>query len=60
MADTKRLNRIEESIRIINGEMGEVKNSVAGMARDIDWLKKLQWAILVTLLAGVLTQYVNF
>ena len=47
----KRFDKVESHIAIINDELGSVKTDVAGIKRDIDWLKWQSRLHLATLIA---------
>ena len=41
----RRLGTVEEHIAITNAEMGDIKTDVAGIKKDVSWLKKFFFII---------------
>ena len=50
----KRLDNIEGSVKVINKEMGNVKEDIASMKTDIHWIKKFIFIILPLLASMVI------
>ena len=53
---------VDRHIAVINDELGHVKEDVATLKADVQWLKKFQWLILTSsigaLLVGLIRIYI--
>lgn len=46
----RRLEKIEEHIEIINGELGEIKENTTKLCADLQWVKRISILLLTSML----------
>jgi len=54
------VEEIKEHIKIINDELGYVKNKMTEIKTDVAWLKKFFWIIATASIASLIAQLIKF
>lgn len=54
------IEEIKEHIKVINDEMGYVKNKMTEIKTDVSWLKKFFWIVATASIASLITQLIKF
>jgi len=54
------VEEIKEHIKIINDELGYVKNKMTEIKTDVAWLKKFFWIIATASIASLIAQLMKF
>ena len=55
----RRITELEKHQITYNKEMGEVQVDIAGIKKDVKWLKQFFWIIATASIAGLLSQVFN-
>ena len=56
----ERIKTIEEHIKIINNELGNVKVDLAIVKTDVKWLKKYFWVVVSSSVGALVVGLINF
>jgi len=49
----RRLNAVENHIVVTNAEMGAIKEDVAKIKTDVNWLKRFFWVVAIASVSGL-------